>query len=262
MPDVVIFKIGGSLIDDESGLNEFLTGFAKLPYKKILVHGGGILANQLCQTLKIPVNMVDGRRVTDHATLEVVTMVYGGLINKRLVASLQAKDCPAIGLTGADGGLMEAHRRQAETGPDYGFVGDIDHVNDALLESFLETGLTPVIAPLSCTKNGQLLNTNADTIASRVGQALAPKMSTSLYFVMDLPGVLRTSSQPDSVIPQLDQAAAQQLADDGTVTRGMLPKLDNGFAAKSAGAHSVRIANARGSLKSCLESKGYGTELI
>ncbi len=259
MKDLIIIKIGGNLIDDEASLAAFLRDFAALTSKKILIHGGGKLATDLAQTLGIATQMVNGRRVTDKETLKVVTMVYGGLINKTIVSGLQAHGCNALGLTGADANIMLAHqRRNAEI--DYGFVGDIDQVNAAALAHMLEVGFTPVLAPLTHDGKGNLLNTNADTIASTIARALQAQYHTRLVFCFDKKGVLASGDEND-VIAKLSEAEYQRLRGLGIISKGMLPKLDNAFAALHAGVGSVRICHAS-ELTRALRGEACGTELV
>jgi acetylglutamate kinase len=179
MQSLYVVKIGGNIIDDTEKLSSFLQSFAKLKGNKILVHGGGKLATKLAEDMKVPQQLVDGRRITDAETLRIVTMVYAGYINKNIVAQLQAEECNAIGISGADGNAILAHKR-VKGSIDYGFAGDIDHTNDALFRHLLEQSLTVVVAPITHDKKGQLLNTNADTIAQEIAKALANDYETQL----------------------------------------------------------------------------------
>jgi len=225
--------------EDPVQLQALLKGFAAMEGPKVLVHGGGREATALAGKLGIPVQMVEGRRITDAATLEVVTMVYAGLVNKRLVAQLQALGVNAIGLCGADGALVRSHKRPPVNGIDYGFVGDVDGVNADLLASLLSSGFVPVVSPLTYDGKGSLLNTNADTIASTVATALAGQFDVTLTFCFDLEGVLDASG---TVIPQIDAASFETLKTTGALTGGILPKITNALAAVKAGVGAVRIA--------------------
>jgi acetylglutamate kinase len=231
--------VGGQVAEDPVQLQALLKGFAAMEGPKVLVHGGGREATALAGKLGIPVQMVEGRRITDAATLEVVTMVYAGLVNKRLVAQLQALGVNAIGLCGADGALVRSHKRPPVNGIDYGFVGDVDGVNADLLASLLSSGFVPVVSPLTYDGKGSLLNTNADTIASTVATALAGQFDVTLTFCFDLEGVLDASG---TVIPQIDAASFETLKTTGALTGGILPKITNALAAVKAGVGAVRIA--------------------
>ena len=236
---VQVVKVGGQVAEDPVQLQALLKGFAAMEGPKVLVHGGGREATALAGKLGIPVQMVEGRRITDAATLEVVTMVYAGLVNKRLVAQLQALGVNAIGLCGADGALVRSHKRPPVNGIDYGFVGDVDGVNAELLASLLSSGFVPVVSPLTYDGKGSLLNTNADTIASTVATALAGQFDVTLTFCFDLEGVLDASG---TVIPQIDAASFETLKTTGALTGGILPKITNALAAVKAGVGAVRIA--------------------
>ncbi|MBQ7609770.1 MAG: acetylglutamate kinase [Bacteroidales bacterium] len=236
---VQVVKVGGQVAEDPVQLQALLKGFAAMEGPKVLVHGGGREATALAGKLGIPVQMVEGRRITDAATLEVVTMVYAGLVNKRLVSQLQALGVNAIGLCGADGALVRSHKRPPVNGIDYGFVGDVDGVNADLLASLLSSGFVPVVSPLTYDGKGSLLNTNADTIASTVATALAGQFDVTLTFCFDLEGVLDASG---TVIPQIDAASFETLKTTGALTGGILPKITNALAAVKAGVGAVRIA--------------------
>ncbi|MFW7380635.1 MAG: acetylglutamate kinase [Oligoflexus sp.] len=261
MEELSIIKIGGSVIDDEKLLQEFLGKFSRIPQKKILIHGGGLIASRLSEKLGIEVQMHQGRRITDRDSLDIVTMVYGGLINKTIVAKLHALSCPAIGLTGADGGLIQAKRRPAQP-IDYGFVGDIEKISAKFLKQTLDQGLTPVIAPLSCSSDGQLLNTNADTIASELCQVLTPHYHCSLLYAMDHAGVLLNPDDPQSAIAELDRQRFAELIESRVISKGMIPKLENALKAKAAGAAMVKICDAASSIAICHGSRNLGTELV
>ena len=238
-----IIKVGGNIIDDETNLNAFLSSFSMLTGKKILVHGGGKLATKLAATLEIPQQMIDGRRVTDSETLKIVTMVYAGYINKKIVASLNALQCPAIGLTGADGETIKAHKR-IHPSIDFGFVGDIDEINIGFISSLLKQELTIVIAPITSDKNGQLLNTNADTIAQEIAKAMSTEMETTLIYSFEKKGVLLDITNQDSVIPMLDKTTFEKLKTENSIFAGMIPKLENAFEAIHAGVNKVIIGDA------------------
>lgn len=241
-PMTSILKIGGNVLASPELLAQALQYFISLPSPAILVHGGGKEASQLATQLGIVPKMVDGRRITDAPTLKVVTMVYAGLVNKRLVAQLQALGCNAIGLSGADGNLIRAHQRPVGI-IDYGFAGDIDIINTQTLTSLLSAGLSPVCCAITHNQRGQLLNTNADTIASTLAQALAPTTEVSLQYCFEKAGVLKDADKDDSVIPFLPYSHYQQLKEKGNIHSGMIPKLDNAFAALQAGAQEVIIGN-------------------
>lgn len=242
---VRIVKIGGNVIDRAENLAHFLDLFVQLPSPKILVHGGGKLATRLCSQLGIETKMIDGRRITDKATLDVVTMVYAGLVNKQIVAALQARGCQAIGLSGADGNLLPAHRRPAEP-IDYGYVGDVEQpkVNTAFLRSLLEQGITPVVCPLTHDQQGTMLNTNADSIACAVAVAASLISTTELTFCFEQTGVMRNIDDPSSLIAHIDAERYQQLLADQVITRGMLPKLNACFQAIGNGVSTVHIKHA------------------
>ncbi len=243
MEKLVIIKIGGNVIDDETKRTAFLQSFAAVTHKKILVHGGGKLATQLASKLNIPQQLIDGRRITDAATLEIITMVYAGFINKNMVAALQSHECNALGLSGADGNLVQAHKRNHPT-IDYGFAGDIDTVNTSLLQSLLTQNITPVIAPVTHNRKGQLLNTNADTIAQEIAQAMAPFYNVQLIYAFEKSGVLLDAYNDATLIPQLNTAYYQQLKAEGKIFAGMIPKIDNAFEALKKGVGQVVIGKA------------------
>lgn len=223
-----VVKIGGNVIEDEQALEVFLNAFSTLEGYKILVHGGGKLATQLASKLEIPSTIVAGRRITNSDTLDIITMVYGGLANKKIVAQLQAKGTNALGMSGADGNTIRAHKRPVRE-LDYGFVGDIESVNSALLAHLLTLNLSPVFCALSHDGKGQLLNTNADTIASEIAVGMGRLYDTTLYYCFEKKGVLLRISDENSVIKQIDTKKYNQLLKDGIITDGMLPKLHNCF---------------------------------
>ncbi len=257
MHNIYVIKIGGDVIDDIPGLDLFLTHFCALEGRKLLVHGGGKLATVLAGKLGIPQKMIEGRRITDEETLQVVTMVYGGLINKQIVAAMQAKGSNAIGLTGADGNMILAHKRKGDV--DFGFAGDIDQVDLGFLESLFEKDMIPVVSPLTHDGKGQLLNTNADTIAGKLAEAIAKKYKVHLVYCFDKPGVLKNAGDPGSLIRELTSGDYQVLKDKQVVFAGMIPKLDNAFAALGEGVSKVSIGNAK-ELKSLIDGS-HGTLL-
>ena len=240
-----VVKIGGNVIDDDTALRLFLKEFALLEGPKILVHGGGKEATRLGRALGIEANMVDGRRVTDRPTLDIVTMVYAGLINKRIVAALQALGCDAVGLTGADGNSIPARRRSPEP-IDFGFVGDIDptEVNTQFVASLIDAGKVPVFCAICHDAAGSLLNCNADSVASVVAVGLTREMPVRLIYCFEKPGVLRNISDESSVIPLITPADFPALKDSGVIAAGMLPKLRNALQAAEAGVGEVRICRA------------------
>lgn len=239
-----VVKIGGNIIDDDLKLDVFLRDFAKLSGKKILIHGGGKLATKLAKLLNIPQVMVEGRRITDAETLKVITMVYAGHINKRIVAALNANGCVSIGLTGTDGDFIRAQKRPVKN-IDYGFVGDIESVNPNLLISLFQQHLTAVVAPLTADSKGQLLNTNADTIAKEIAVAMAKFFEVHLIYTFEKNGVLADFNDENSAISLLSYSLYQQLKMEEKIFAGMLPKLDNAYAAISGGVASVRIGDAK-----------------
>lgn len=241
--EAIVIKIGGNIIDDEATLASFLKDFASVNGKKILVHGGGKLATRMAEQMQIPQQMVEGRRITDAETLKIVTMVYAGYINKNIVAQLQAYKCNAIGLTGADGNAIQSHKRKHPT-LDYGFVGDVDCINVPLLQTLLEQDMAIVLAPITHNKEGQLLNTNADTIAQEVAKALSNTFSVQLIYSFEKPGVLLDATDDSSVISEINPASYKELKEKGAIFAGMIPKLDNAFAALYSGVDKVIIGKA------------------
>ncbi len=240
METLYVIKIGGNIIDDDALLSVFLKKFAGISSKKILVHGGGKLATRLAEKLGIPQQMVDGRRITDAETLKIVTMVYAGYINKNIVAELQFLQCNAIGICGPDGNSILAHKRD-RTAIDYGFAGDIDQVNAVLLKQLLENDLSPVMASITHDGKNQLLNTNADTIAQEIAKALSEHYRVNLVYSFEKPGVLLDMEDENSVISVLDAGYFRELKDSKKIFAGMIPKLDNAFAAVSQGVNQVII---------------------
>ncbi len=241
-----VVKIGGNIIDDNNKLDLFLKDFAAIKGKKILVHGGGKLATQLAKDLGIEQAMVDGRRITDAATLKIVTMVYAGYINKNIVAKLQANKNNAIGFTGADANLIKAHKRLPldSKGIDYGFVGDIDSVNTSAILPLLQQDIAIVIAPITHDGNGQLLNTNADTIAQSIAVAMSNNYAVSLLYCFEKNGVLLDANNDSTVIPSINKEEYQSLKEKALIFAGMIPKLDNAFAAINSGVTKVIIGKA------------------
>lgn len=244
MEKLTIVKVGGAIVEDEAQLTQLLKDFSAIEGRKLLVHGGGRKATKMAERLGIVTQMVNGRRVTDEQMLEVVTMVYGGLVNKNLVARLQANGVNAIGLTGADANAIRSHKRPLKDGIDYGFVGDVDRVDGAMLSRFIEAGITPVMAPLTHDEKGHILNTNADTIASETAKALAEYYDVTLIFSFEKAGVLRNPDDDSSVISRISRADFEQYKADGTISGGMLPKIENALKAVEAGVGRVIITLA------------------
>jgi len=260
MKNLLVIKISGNIIDDEKALNTFLNDFASIDTPKILIHGGGKLATELSSKLGIETNLVNGRRITDSATIQVVTMTYAGWINKSITSSLQAKNCNAIGLSGADVQLLPAVKRPAGE-IDYGFVGDIlnEQVNSEFLKLLLSAGITPIIAPITCDGTGQLLNVNADTVAQSVAVALSKSYSTHLIYCFEKNGLLSDVADDTSVIPELNTLTAEKLKADGVISKGMTPKVDNALMAIKSGVNKVVIGHAVQITKIAKGEKGYGT---
>jgi len=256
-----IIKIGGNVIDNSENLHRFLKDFTALDGVKILVHGGGKVATQVSESMGIEARMIDGRRITDIETLRIVTMVYGGLVNKNIVAQLQRYGNNAIGLTGADGNFIRAKKRPVKT-IDYGFVGDIDDtsIDPANISKLLNAGFTPVFCALTHDGEGQLLNTNADTIASALAVALSPLFKTTLVYCFEKKGVLQDINDDDSLIRDIYPERYEQLKKDKIIHSGMLPKMDNAFTAISCGVKAVIIGHSDdlGQLKN---KQGFGTRL-
>ena len=243
MANLYIIKIGGNIIDDEEKLSSFLRSFAQLHDLKILIHGGGKLATKLAADLNIPQQLIEGRRITDAETLKVVTMVYAGLINKTITAKLQQHGCNAVGITGADGNLIEAHKRTGHK-IDYGFAGDIDIIHTEILQVLLSQEYVPVLAPITHDKKGQLLNTNADTIAQEIAQSMSNIYETHLVYSFEKAGVLKDIEDEKSLIKKINQKEFEQLKAANIINGGMIPKLDNAFAAITKGVKSVTIGKA------------------
>ena len=241
---ITIVKVGGAVVEDELQLSQLLCDFSAIEGRKVLVHGGGRKATKMAERLGIETQMVNGRRITDSDMLEVVTMVYGGLVNKNLVARLQANGVNAIGLTGADADVIRSHKRPLKDGIDYGWVGDVDNVAYKTLSHLIEAGITPVMAPLTHDGEGHILNTNADTIASETAKALAKDYDVTLIFSFEKKGVLSNPDDDDSVIPTITRTLYNQYKADGTISGGMLPKIENALSAVDAGVSRVIITLA------------------
>ena len=265
---LTIVKVGGAVVEDDCQLAQLLRDFTAIAGPKVLVHGGGRRATAIAAQLGIETHMVNGRRITDESMLGVVTMVYGGLVNKTIVARLQALGTNAIGLTGADAGIIRSVKRppvkmaqrlealptanelqRLEASPtmtiDYGFVGDVSSVDDGMLSRLIDSGMTPVIAPLTHDGEGHLLNTNADTMASETARALAARYDVTLVYAFEKAGVLRDADDETSVIDTIDRNDFMRYRDDGTVSGGMLPKIENALAAIDAGVGRVVITSAK-----------------
>ncbi|SEA01874.1 N-acetylglutamate kinase [Xylanibacter ruminicola] len=241
---LTIVKVGGAVVEDEVQLSQLLKDFSAIKGNKVLIHGGGRRATQVAASLGIESKMVGGRRITDADMLSVVTMVYGGLVNKNLVARLQANGVNALGLTGADMDVIRSHKRPIKDGVDFGFVGDVDRADGEMLSRLIKAGITPVMAPLTHDGQGHILNTNADTIASETAKALAPYYDVTLIYSFEKKGVLRNPDDDDSVIPTITRADFEQYKADGTISGGMLPKIENALSAIDAGVSRVIITQA------------------
>ena len=240
MKKLKVIKIGGNIIDDAVALDSFLKSFASLEGPKVLVHGGGKLATRLAEKMKIPVQMIDGRRITDTDTLDLITMVYAGKINKNVVAKLQSYDCNAVGFSGADGNTIIAEKRPVKQ-IDYGFVGDVVKVETKVLKLLLENNVTVAFCAISHDQNGQLFNTNADTIASEISIALSKDFDVELYYCFEKNGVLTDVENEDSVIETIDANSYQQLKESNVIFEGMIPKLDNCFYALEHGVQNIHL---------------------
>ena len=245
---LTIVKVGGAVVENELQLSQLLKDFSAIEGRKVLVHGGGRKATKMAERLGIETQMVNGRRITDSDMLEVVTMVYGGLVNKNLVARLQANGINALGLTGADANAIRSHKRPPVvvdgSAVDYGFVGDVDTADGNMLSRLIEAGITPVMAPLTHDGEGHILNTNADTIASETAKALADIYDVTLIFSFEKKGVLSNPDDDDSVIPVITRTLFNEYKADGTISGGMLPKIENALNAVDAGVSKVIITLA------------------
>jgi acetylglutamate kinase len=253
-------KIGGNVIDDDSVLNRFIESFSAISGPKILIHGGGKLATQYSKRLGIETKLIDGRRITDDDTIQIVVMTYAGWINKRIVALLQSKSCNALGITGADAELIPAIKRPI-TDIDYGWVGDVltEKINISFLTNLLEQNISPVIAPVTCNAEGQLLNVNADTIAQAVAESLAKYFSVSLIYCFEMNGVLNNVNDPSSVIDEIKSDEVNRLKNEGIISGGMIPKIDNAVNAILQGVNKVVIGNSDFIIQMANGQKGYGT---
>jgi len=259
MEKLVVVKIGGNVIDDEAKLSSFLDDFACIKEKKILVHGGGKMATRIAEQTGIPQQLIGGRRITDAETLKIIVMVYAGYINKNIVAQLQARNCNAFGLSGADGNSIEAHKRTGSD-IDYGFAGDIDRVNATLLKNLFEQNIVPVFSPVTHDQKGVLLNTNADTLAQEIAAALSADLETTLIYCFEKSGVLMNADDDTSVISKINTEAYIDLKDKNIIAAGMIPKLDNAFTALNKGVKNIMIGKA-GELPKLL-SGNAGTAII
>lgn len=239
-----VIKVGGAIVEQPDRMNGFIDSFLSVPGHKILVHGGGRSATRLASRLGLESHMVDGRRITDSEMLEIVTMVYGGLVNKNIVAGLQKRGTDAIGLTGADGDAIRAVKRMPLNGVDYGFVGDVESVNTDFLAEILERNMVPVLAPLTHDGFGSMLNTNADTIAAATAEAFADVWDVSLVYCFEKPGVLTDPDDDSSAIPLLSYGDYKRLVGSGIISGGMIPKLENAFMSLEAGVSRVIITSA------------------
>lgn len=240
---LTVIKVGGKIVEEAETLNRLLTDFSTIPGYKVLVHGGGRSATKIAAQLGIESKMVNGRRITDLETLKVVTMVYGGLVNKNIVAGLQSKGVNAVGLTGADLDVIRSVKRPVKD-VDYGFVGDVKYVNSGVLANLISQGFVPVMAPLTHDGEGHMLNTNADTIAGETAKALAQAFDVTLVYCFEKKGVLRDENDDDSVIPVITPELFRQYVAEGVIQGGMIPKLENSFSAVEAGVSQVVITSA------------------
>ena len=243
MEKLTLIKVGGKIVEEPDTLQQLLRDFSSIEGHKVLVHGGGRSATKIASQLGIESQMVNGRRITDAEMLKVVTMVYGGLVNKNIVAGLQALQVNALGLTGADMNIMRSDKRPVKD-VDYGFVGDVKEVNADVLASLIQQGIVPVLAPLTHDKQGHMLNTNADTIAGEAAKALAKYFDVTLMFCFEKKGVLLNEDDDESVIPEIDRASFQKYVAEGIIQGGMIPNLENAFQAIDAGVKEVIITQA------------------
>ena len=255
MDRLTIIKVGGKVVEDQQALDLMLDQFRRISGYKLLVHGGGTMATNLANQLGVETTMVEGRRITSAAMLDVVTMVYGGLVNKRIVAGLQARNCNALGMTGADMSLVRTRKRPVQT-IDYGFVGDVEEVNTRELRLLLNENVVPVIAPVTHDGNGLLLNTNADTMAAELAADLAAFYNVFLFYCFEKRGVLLDPANDSSVIFELDYLQFEDYKTQGIISSGMIPKLENAFMAKKRGVKEVLITNAESI------ANGRGTRIV
>lgn len=251
-----VVKIGGQLIEDEKKLQDFLSDFAALKGSKILVHGGGSMATEMATRLGYETKMIDGRRITDENSLKVILMVYAGLINKKIVAKLQALNCDSVGLCGADGNSIVSKKRKTGTF-NFGFVGDIEHVNTGFISTLLEQGISPVFSAISCTKEGELLNTNGDSVASEIARAMSGDFVTELWYLFGKKGVLADVTDEASVIEHINKEKYQELLQKKIISEGMLPKLQNCFEALENGVKKVCLGDSE-----LLRSSAVHTEIM
>jgi len=259
MEKLYIIKIGGNVIDNPAALDAFLKDFSNLKGNKILVHGGGKMASALSEQMGIKPVMHEGRRITDEATLKVVTMMYAGWVNKNIVAALQALNINAIGLSGADANIIQSEKRPVKN-IDFGFVGDVKKLNDAAIKMLIKNKITPVVCAITHDKKGQLLNTNADTIAAELGIAMAKLYNVQLVYCFEKAGVLKDSNNETSLIEKIDAKLYELLKKDGTIAGGMLPKIHNCFQALQKGVEAVAIMQSS-KLSTLHAKKLHGTEL-
>lgn len=255
MDRLTIIKVGGKVVENPDSLSELLDQFNRISGYKMLVHGGGSTATLIAEKLGIETRMFEGRRITDEATLDVVTMVYGGLVNKKIVAGLQARNCNALGLTGADLSLVRARKRPVKT-IDYGFVGDVEEINSREIRLLLAENVVPVIAPITHDGKGSLLNTNADTMAAEIAADLASFFNVFLFYCFEKKGVLSNPEDDNSLIFEMNYAEFEDYKTQGIVNSGMIPKLENAFQAKRRGVKEVLITNA-GNI-----ANGRGTRIL
>ncbi len=240
---ITIIKVGGKIVEENETLMQLLDLFAKVEGKKVLIHGGGRSATKIAAKLGIESRMIDGRRVTDAETLKVVTMVYGGLVNKNIVAGLQARGVNALGLTGADCNIIRAHKRPVKD-IDWGYVGDVEGADGKMLAGLISQGIVPIVAPLTHDGKGNMLNINADTMAAETAKALAPHFDVTLTYCFEHPGVMQDPDDATSVIPQITTDYYNKLKEEGIVSGGMIPKIDNAFNALNGGVTKVIITRA------------------
>lgn len=259
MQQLYIIKIGGNIIDNPAALQSFLEDFSQIKAPKILIHGGGKIATQLAEKMGIETKMVEGRRITDQQTIDLVTMVYAGLINKNIVAKLQSLGSNALGLCGADGQSVLAQKRAVKD-IDYGFVGDVSQVHTQNIQKLIEAGFELIVAPITADLQGQLLNTNADTMAASIATALAGQYEVQLLYCFEKAGVLSDANDDSSVIKHIDTSLYEQLKANGTVNKGMIPKLDNAFNASKSGVKKVYICHAK-NLNEIVKNQPIGTQI-
>lgn len=255
---LTLVKIGGNIVDHPTALSQFLHDFHSIPGAKVLIHGGGKIASELSKKMNIEPVMINGRRVTDAETLKIVTMVYGGLINKNIVAQLQSKGSNAIGLTGADGNTIVSHKR-VHPSIDYGFVGDIDRVNGEQINTLIQAGFIPVFASLTHDLNGNILNTNADTVASEIAIALSTFFDVQFFYCFEKKGLLLDIQDDHSYVPHIKIDQIESLKQDGTIVEGMIPKVDNISNAIRHGVQKVRLCHAEDISKILIDHVSIGT---